>query len=397
MQRRAIFTVGAAALSGAALRPLAASTETRSEWADVGFVSVKDPRFGARGDFHSDDTAAIQAAVDYCFGSRSSPHGTAQVNSNQILLFPPGNYRISAPIHFEKLHGGRVLGSGRFVTKVTNNKGGSVFVANGCGYSHFEGLYLHSEGRTAAVFNLDWDGTAGGAALQSNAFIDVLFDGGSFGIEIGTDGHMGSENIFVNCYWIYSAVAGLKTSNFNALQNTVIGGNMQSCNIGIWIERGSVCVIEGVGFQQSRDWDVRVDNSANDTINIIGCRTESSNFVQLRNSVHACIVGCTQTEAGQPGIFLQPNDSPVTVERSVSLKGQVQLSSAPRLTVRGCSFGRKDWLQYGDIRPGHAVELEDVQYGGTPNSSAAGSASKIARQRITSDGIHEYVTALVTK
>jgi hypothetical protein len=220
----------------------------------------------------------------------------------------------------------------------------------------------------------------------------MFLDGGATGVDIGAGGYMGSENIFINCFWIYCAVAGLKTSNFNALQNTVVGGNFQACNMGIWVSRGSVCAVESVGFQLSKQWDLRVDNSANDTLNVIGCRTESSNFVQVENFVHAFIFGCSQTEAGAAGYFLRPAGCPVTVERCVSIKGQISLSADARLTVRGSSFGREDWLVHAPLNAGQSIELEDIQYGGTPNSKARYSAARIAKQRITSTGIHNYVT-----
>jgi hypothetical protein len=220
----------------------------------------------------------------------------------------------------------------------------------------------------------------------------MFFDGGATGVDIGAGGYMGSENIFINCFWIYSVVAGLKTSNFNALQNTLVGGNLQACNMGIWVSRGSICVIESVGFQLSKQWDIRVDNSANDTINIIGCRTESSNFVQVENFVHTYILGCSQIEAGAPGYFLRPGGCPTTVERCVSLNGQINLSADARLTVRGSSFGRKDWLLHAPLNAGQSIELEDVQYGGTPNSKAKYSAARIAKQRITSAGVQDYAT-----
>src|SRR5262249_12680324 len=151
---------------------------------------------------------------------------------------------ISTPIKLTKLHGARMIGSGRFVTKIVNVADGSVFATNGCGHSHFEGMYLQASDKSSPVFDLNCDGTHGGPALQANAFVDMYLDGGATGVDIGAGGYMGSENIFINCFWIFSAVAGLKTSNFNALQNTVVGGNLQTCNMGIWVSRGSVCVIE---------------------------------------------------------------------------------------------------------------------------------------------------------
>lgn len=325
MQRRALLGLGGSALAIKSLLLSAHSASAQKLPAEPSVISPKDPQFGAVGNFQADDTNAIQAAADYCFGSPFAPHGTEQVALNRVLYFPPGHYRISSPIKLVKLHGGRILGSGRFITKLINSAGGSVFSANGCGFSHFEGMYLNSDGKSAPVFDLNWDGTAGGPALQSNSFIDIFFDGGATGIDIGADGYMGSENIFINCFWINSAKAGIKTSNFNACQNTIIGGDFQQCNIGAWVDRGSIPIIEGVGFQVSREWDIRVDNSADDTLNVIGCRTESSNFVKIGNYVTAYILGCTQAEAGAPGFFIQPGGCPVTVERCVSVKGQIKL------------------------------------------------------------------------
>ena len=396
MQRRALIG-GMALASGGLLIPSAAAVAEQAP-PNSGVVSIKDPLFGAIGDFRADDTKAIQAAADYCFGSQTDPHGTEKVSANRVLYFPPGTYKITAPIKLAKLHGARIIGSGRFVTKIINAARGSVFGTNGCGYSHFEGMYLQAADKSSAVFDLNWDGTSGGPALQSNSFINMFFDGGATGVDIGAGGYMGSENIFINCFWILCGVAGLKTSNFNALQNTVVGGNFQACNMGIWISRGSVCAVESVGFQQSKQWDLRVDNSANDTLNVIGCRTESSNFVQVENFVHTFILGCTQTEAGAAGYFLRPSGCPVTVERCVSIKGQISLAASARLAVRGSSFGREDWLVHAPLKPGQSIELEDIQYGGTPNPPPGIQYSpvRIAKQRITSEGFHNYVTARVT-
>ena len=388
--RRALFKIASGTLVGGALLLPRASVAAEHSVPGDSEINPREPRFGASGDFGSDDTRALQAAADYCFGAPSAPHGTAGVSSNKVLRIPQGNYKITSPIRLAKLHGGRIIGSGRFVTKITNDAGGPVFVTNGCGYSHFEGMCLESSGGSATVFDLNWDGTEGGAALQSNTFLDMFFSGGGIGVDLGAGGYMGSENIFINCFWISHAMAGIKTSNFNALQNTIVGGNFQDCNIGVWVFKGSVPLVESVGFQVSKEWDIRVDNSANDSLNVVGCRTESSNFVKIRNGVHAYILGCGQTEAGPAGYFLDPAGCPVTVERCLSLQGQVTLSTDARLTVRGSSFGRTDWLSHSRLNSGQAIELEDVQYGGTPNSNGSGSIGRISRQRITSAGVFEY-------
>jgi hypothetical protein len=386
IERRTIFKASGAVFAGS----LMAGASALNAQASPTEYEISPKQFGAIGDSMADDTYALQAAADYCFGSSSDPHGTGNVNTNTVLRIPRGNYRITSPIKLAKLHGARIIGAGRFVTKIVNSKGGPVFTTNGCGYSHFEGLYLESSGKRSTILNLNWDGTAGGAALQSNTFIDMFFSAGAVGVDVGSDGYMGSENLFINCFWLNQTTAGLKTSNFNACQNTIVGGNFQGCNIAIWVDRGSVPLVQGIGFQRSKEWDIKVDNSADDTINVIGCRTESSNFMKTVNNVHAYIGGCTQSEAGPAGYFLQPAGCPVTVERCVSVKGQIRLLADARLAVKGCSFGRQDWLHYLPLNPGQSIEIDDVQYGGTPNRRAFWPAGRISKQRITSAGRFDY-------
>src|SRR5262249_31063882 len=74
-------------------------------------------------------------------------------------------------------------------------------------------------------------------------FADMFFDGGAIGVEIGHSGFMGSENLFLNCFWLGQTTAGLLTSNANALQQTVIGGDFQGCNRAIFAGAGSVPTI----------------------------------------------------------------------------------------------------------------------------------------------------------
>ena len=57
------------------------------------WVNIKDPKFGAIGNGSHDDTAAIQAAIDYAFANNLSavycPAGYYKI-SNTIYLDPPG-------------------------------------------------------------------------------------------------------------------------------------------------------------------------------------------------------------------------------------------------------------------------------------------------------------------
>jgi hypothetical protein len=359
-------------------------------------IDVKD--YGALGDNAADDTVAIQAAIDAAFGPASAPNGT-QFQKNKPLYFPAGHYKTSAPLLITKLQGGKVYGDGRFTTTIRNVTANStVFKTNGCSYSSFADMNIIGSAG-GVLLDLDWDGTSGGAALQSNSFRDIHFQTGAYGLRIGHSGKMGSENTIIGCYFGGQTEAGLVTRNFNALQNTVVGCNFAGCKRGIWVNRGSVPFIAGSGFQVNSEWDIAVDSSANDTMVVSGCRSESINFWRGGGIVRLFMQGVSHLH-GTPGYFVETNNSAATVERCTSIAGKIKTYGDGRVTVRGCDFGRLDWLEKHPIRSrfGGTVELEQIQAGATHNGSMPTGQvydeSKmiyISKQRIDWNGTRNYV------
>lgn len=315
-----------------------------------------------------DSTTALQAAIDQCFGSSSNPHGLAGVADN-LALFIDGRYQISSPLVITKAVGAKIFGNGRFTSGITNTSGGPVFTTNGFSYSSIEGLRLQTADASPLI-ELDWDNSSGGGALQSNTFANMYFQSGSHGVRIGNSGYMGSENLFLNCAFDSHSVAGIETRNYNALQQSVIGGNFQSCAIGIYIYAGSVPVIHGVGFQISSQYDIKAINSSPDMMDVAGCRSESVNFISLQNG-HAASISACNHQGSADGIFLY-TDGHATVDACASVKGVLQPVQASRVSVRGSRFDRADWIQplYPFSSAGRAaymnIELENVQYGATP-------------------------------
>jgi hypothetical protein len=387
------FLASGVALAGATVAiPHIAVAQT--PFRALGIVNVKD--YGAIGNFITDDTLAVQAAIDAAFGPASSPNGVAEVAQNKILHFPPGRYRTTAPLNFTHLVGSRIVGSGRFVTTIENSTPNqSVIVTNGCAYTHWEGLRLKGSG-SSRLFDLNWDGSAGGAALQSNNFTDIFFDSGHIGIEIGRGGFMGSENLFLNCFWLLNSRAGLLTSNYNALQNTVTGGNFQTCGVGIWIGTGSVTSVQSVGFQQSVDYDIRSDGSVGNCTVITGCRSESVNFV--RTVQDADLSGCTHTTAsGKLGDFVYCLGGNVVVSACMTNYGRIHASFGSRLRIQESTFKRPDWLFADQLWSvpqnvlNAVIELENVSlYVGS-------SYSQILRRRLTAAGAFEYALTKSTE
>ena len=126
----AIVVLGANGLLSAASAPAAPPQipalhwEERSDW-----INVKtDIAPAAIGDGKADDTAAIQKAL-------------AGVRDGSVLYFPPGTYRITAPLLLKNSTGARwigglIVGSGRDTKLVWDGAGGgTMLLLNGMAYS----------------------------------------------------------------------------------------------------------------------------------------------------------------------------------------------------------------------------------------------------------------------
>jgi hypothetical protein len=352
-----------------------------------GIVNVRDLAYGAKGDGTTDDTTAIQSALDAAFGTAASPNGI-NYYANKVLYFPPGQYKTTSPLVMTRVLGGKVFGAGRLITTISNTTGGTVFATNSAAYCQFEGIQLQASG-DAVVFDLNADGQNGRTSLQSNSFRDMHFSDGAKGVQIGAGGFMGSENIFQNCYFQRHSVAGLITANANALQQTVIGGNFSGCGNAIWMASGSVPVIHGVGFQQSTGYDIRSDYSAYDAISIKGCRSESINFAYLSAGMAFHIAGVSHI-GPSAGDFVANIGCPATVSCCTSLNGRVYAQYAAQMSISECSFGRTDWISLPNgllwwipnNRMITNIELSNIDYGWTATPNAH---QFVSRQRIVSD------------
>jgi hypothetical protein len=377
-RRSAIHSVVASGVSTVAAARIATAAE--SPGSVQGGVTIVNVRaFGAIGDGIADDTSAIQDAVDDCFGKADNPNSGPRAHLNKPLYFPQGIYKTTAPIVFTNVRGGHIFGAGRHTTTVKNVAGTSVFRTNGFEFSRIEMIRLSAPGKVADVLDLDWTHT-GGTALQSNTFAEMYFDSGAIGVNIGKSDYMGSENLFLNCFFSSCAVAGVKTSNFNALQNTLFGGNIQSCPVGVWVDRGC-CSVYSTGFQICKTFDIVVNNSANDTMVVSGVRSESLNFIQLRNGITAQIVGCSHLNSAD-GIFADIGNSQANIDSCVSLRGIVKGDGMVRTS--NSSFGRTDWIDVASIRDG-INEVQNCFVGGTRNVSFR-TSTLIARKIVTSSG-----------
>jgi len=299
------------------------------------FINVRDD-YGAKGDGVTDDTAALQAALNAAFG-------IAQTAQRRVVI-PPGKYIVrGAGLTGKNWFGGCLHGSGRFTTMIQNADGGPVITTDGCQYMRFGDMQLDGNNGTGIVFDLDWKGT--GTALQSNTFENIYFSDAGTGVRIAHSGNMGSENLFLNCFFANLSSDGMLVWGYNALQQTIVGGNFQNCSVGVHVNVGAVNVVSGVGFQVNKQ-DIQIDGGSNNTMTVIGCRTESPNFVSNVGTQAMAIIGCHQISLVR-GLFYAGMGGGVEIS-SCLFNGQISPNGWTRLSVRNCTpiggIVPGDWL-----------------------------------------------------
>jgi len=195
---------------------------------------------------------------------------------------------------------------------------------------------------------------------------------------------MGPENLFLDCHWLSCSTAGLLTSNPNALQQSVIGGNFQGCNRAIFAGAGSVPTVHGVGFQTSADCDIYTGTLSDNAMSVKGCRSESVNFITNAGGQSLHLAGCSHVGASNGSFLAQPGGFCV-VSACISNLGNVVPTLWATMRIENSWFKRDDWLFLDAThlwwKPNNTrsfcLELENVSAGST----------EIRRQRIvTPDG-----------
>jgi len=242
-------------------------------------------KYGAKCDGSTNDTTAVNKAI-----------AAAVAAGGGEVLFPPRTCKANAVLTLG--YGVKLKGSGRYNSVLAGFGGSPALQTNGAQYCTFEGIYfLVLDNRTGACVELDGDYDGSNhVGTQGNTFRDCYFDAASrathaFAVtRTGGGQAQGSENLFINCHFQSALSAGFYSGGANALQNTFVGGNFQSCKYGIDVAYGSVNVYS-VGFQNANGgvraaleaggWDIRIQESANDHSSIRDCRSESAAFLYV--------------------------------------------------------------------------------------------------------------------
>lgn len=338
--------------TGAVGRTLASKV---SDW-----ISVKD--FGATGDGTTDDTAAIQAAINYV---AALPFGGA-------VRFPSGTYKISSSLNITapqiKV---ALLGEGRLSTRIVqttlNAKGINAIGA----WFNLSGLTVTYSGGTP---------TAGATAIYCEGTYSHLFD---FAVEAGYIGvHVkNGAAVKLTHFEILSTEAiGLQAESLNDLfvSKFIIGAGNSTRN-----SLGGIRLVDKVEALICCDGDILEGVYSMTTTAAVygpGTRPAYNNFnnvffdsavsgVSLDKSVETTFVGCWfsggRFGGGAPGITLVQNAGITFVATrfiNCGSQGALVSNGSVRTQFVGCIFESNSVTAGANVADGLAVASSTADF-----------------------------------
>jgi hypothetical protein len=173
-----------------------------SSWADL------KANYGATGDGATDDTSALQSALN---DLGKSGHAA-------VLYIPAGTYRITSTVTLQSQQYVSIIGAdpGTTTLKWGGASGGVLLHIDGVAYSRFDRLTFN--GSSTAGVLVDQSLTSAGTYFDTgNEYADDVFQDAGIGIRGGNNGQGAAESSVLRCQFLRQTGAGIILKNFNAL------------------------------------------------------------------------------------------------------------------------------------------------------------------------------------
>jgi hypothetical protein len=242
----------AAFAAAVALAPLAAHAIGDEEF--VGpfptWTNVKTV-YGAKGDGVTDDTAALQNALNSLSPTRPT------------LYLPAGTYRITHTLTLAARQYVNIIGQDPSKTTILwgGASAGTMLDINGVDYSRFDRLTFNGRGNAAVAIDQSWNGKTG-YFDTGNQYADDTFENAGTGLRCGNLGNGCAETSMLRDRFLNDNVAGIALKNFNALDMFVWYSLFQNDAEGITNNpgAGNFSVYDSI-FENSTKADITIGNT----------------------------------------------------------------------------------------------------------------------------------------
>ena len=179
--------------------------------------------YGAKGDGVTDDTAALQAALnDVGLNGHSS-----------VLYLPAGTYKISSTLNLQSREHISIIGEDPSTTSIkwAGASGGTELHIDGVDYSRFDRLTFDGAGVAGVLVDQSWSG--GNYFDTGNQYADNVFKDAAIGIQGGALGGGFAETSVLRDHFSNLTTAGILTLNYNALDLWVWYSTFDHCYVGV--------------------------------------------------------------------------------------------------------------------------------------------------------------------
>jgi hypothetical protein len=221
------------------------------------FPSWKNAKsaYGAKGDGVTDDSAALQAALD----ELSNEAGTVKT-----LYISAGTYRITRTLRVHNTIFVNIIGEDPDFTFIRwdGGSGGVMLDIDGVAYSRFNRLTF--DGRGVAQVAVDQSKSDNGTPHfdTGNEYAEDVFKDVAIGIRGGNEGYGAAETSVVRSRFIRNSQAGIILKNFNALDWWIWFSYFEDCATGVTNDpgAGNFHVYNSV-FKRSTRADISIRNT----------------------------------------------------------------------------------------------------------------------------------------
>ena len=296
--------------------------------------------YGAKGDSTTDDTAAIQKALD------SLGFGTT------TLYFPAGTYRITRTLNLTARIYVNLVGEDPSKTKIiwggkSSGKGSTMLYLDGVAYSRIDRLTFDGRRNSDVAIDESWAGS-GEYFDTGNQYANDTFENVGTGFLCGNLGQGCAETSMLNDKFINDYVAGVAMKNFNALDMFIWRSFFKNDTFGVTNNAGAgnFHVYDSV-FEGSTSSDIAIGNTG--LFNFRGNYSIDSNqFISAggtNNPANITIESNTVLDTVSPNSITIGNLGPVILLDN-TIRSREGMKKGPVVVAAG--FSRTDLFSLGN-------------------------------------------------